>query len=194
LKNHTDKLSEDGREFLELINGSANRMSSLIHDLLRFSKLSKSPLDTVEVDMHDLVCETLKEVKASTTDYKAEVSVQGLSMAYCDQGLMRQVWQNLIGNAVKYSSKKEKPIVEIGCREINSEPVYYIKDNGAGFDSAYASKLFTAFQRLHGPEDFEGTGVGLATVHKIITKHGGRIWADAEIDKGATFYFTLPQV
>ncbi len=194
LKNHTDKLNADGVEFLTLINGSASRMSSLVHDLLRFSKLGKGSLEIQQVDIYTLVCETLNEIKASATGFKAEVSVQPVSKVYCDPGLMRQVWQNLIGNAVKYSSKKEKPVIEIGCREINSEPVYYIKDNGAGFDSIYASKLFNAFQRLHGQEEFEGTGVGLATVHRIITKHGGRIWAEADIDKGATFYFTLPQV
>jgi light-regulated signal transduction histidine kinase (bacteriophytochrome) len=116
-----------------------------------------------------------------------------LPPAEADQALLHQVWINLISNAIKYSGKKENPEVEIGSEEAETETVYYVKDNGSGFDMNYAHKLFGVFQRLHTPDEFEGTGVGLAIVHKIVIKHGGRVWAEASPGEGASFYFTLPK-
>jgi len=121
----------------------------------------------------------------------AKINIGPLVSASCDRILIRQVWVNLLSNALKYSSKKEQPLIEIGSEQTDTDVTYYIKDNGAGFDMKYAQKLFTVFKRMHSQEEFEGTGVGLATVHSIIIRHGGRIWAEAAPDAGATFYFTI---
>lgn len=192
LTDYKDKLDEEGARFLSIIDSSARRMSHLIHDLLEFSKFGKEDMTLVEVNMQDLVHVVINELRYAAPEYKnAEVRLLGLEPAVCDHGLMRQVWTNLIGNALKYSSKREKPIIEIGMQDKEGVPVYYIRDNGAGFDMTHAKKLFTVFQRMHGTEEFEGTGVGLATVDRIIKRHGGKIWAEAVKGEGATFYFTL---
>src|SRR5690606_37875660 len=125
--------------------------------------------------------------------HRADIKVSELPSAMVDRALLNQVWINLISNAIKYSGKKEKPTVEIGASQNQEEITYYIKDNGAGFDMLYADKLFGTFQRLHDNTEFEGTGIGLAIVKRIITKHGGRIWADAKPEEGACFYFTIPK-
>jgi light-regulated signal transduction histidine kinase (bacteriophytochrome) len=122
----------------------------------------------------------------------AEIKVHKLGCSSGDTSLIRQVWSNLISNALKYSSKKEKPLIEIGRIKNDTETVFFIKDNGAGFDTKNASKLFQVFQRLHGSSDFEGTGLGLALVKNIVARHGGRVWAESELDNGATFYFSIP--
>ena len=127
-------------------------------------------------------------------EYNAVIKINLLPPADADYTLLHQVWINLISNAIKYSSKKEKPEVQIGSTETENEIIFFVKDNGAGFDMKYADKLFGIFQRLHNPTEFEGTGIGLAIVQRIITKHGGRIWAEAKINIGATFYFTLPKM
>ncbi len=192
LKNYSEKLDDEGKEFLQHINGGAVKMSNLVHDLLSFSKLGKVAMVKKEVDMNELVSEVIDEIRFQKGDVKAEISLESLQTATCDRSLMKQVWVNLISNAVKYSSKKENPVVEIGMTEVDNQPVYFVKDNGAGFDMKYcAEKLFGIFQRMHGTDEFEGTGVGLSTVQRIVSRHGGKIWADAKVDEGATFYFTL---
>lgn len=192
LKSYSDKLDDEGKEFLQHINSSAVKMSGLIKDLLSFSKLGKTPLVKAEVDMTELTKEVIDEIKFEKGDVKAEINLHPLVAVQGDKGLLKQVVVNLVSNAVKYSSKKDKPVVEIGMTEINGESVYYVKDNGAGFDMQRSlEKLFGVFQRMHHAEEFEGTGVGLATVQRIINRHGGRIWADAVLGEGATFYFTL---
>lgn len=192
LKNHNDKLDDEGKEFLQHINGGATRMSNLIQDLLKFSRLGKVALVKADVDMDDLVSEVIDQIRFEKGDIKAKINLQSLKSIPCDRGLLKQVWVNLICNAFKYSSKKEQPVVEIGMTEINNEPVYYVKDNGAGFNMEHcAEKLFGIFQRMHTADEFEGTGVGLSTVQRIVNRHGGRVWADSKVDEGATFYFTL---
>ena len=142
--------------------------------------------------MNDVVSGVIDEMRFSTNKLDAKIKLLELKPADCDHVFVKQVWANLLSNAVKYSKNRENPLIEIGCTEQNGQTVYYIKDNGVGFDLQYAGKLFGVFQRLHKPTEFPGTGVGLAIVHRIITRHGGKVWADAKVNEGAVFYFTLP--
>ncbi len=180
-------LDEEARRLLGNIQTNAVRMGQLIDDLLAFSKLGRKQVVKVTVEMQELVEKILEELKPS-----AAVQVRNLFPAEADPILFHQVWINLISNAIKYSAKSKHPTIEIGSEKKENETVYYVKDNGAGFDMKYAGKLFGVFQRLHRQEDFEGTGVGLAIVNKIVTKHGGKVWAEAKVNEGATFYFTIP--
>jgi light-regulated signal transduction histidine kinase (bacteriophytochrome) len=141
--------------------------------------------------MHTIVERVVQELSADQPHCKAKFKINPLPAAVCDARMIKQVWANLIANAVKYSSKREAPEIEIGTSNTDEETIYYIKDNGAGFEMKYARKLFTVFHRLHNDAEFEGTGVGLATVANIVGRHGGRVWADAKPNEGATFYFTL---
>ena len=191
LKDYGDRLDMEAREHLEYIEKSVRQMKMLIKSLLSFSKTGKTDLSYTNVDIDTQVTQVIEELKAGTGSEQPEIIRHGLHPALCDAALMKQVWANLISNAIKYSSKKDNPLIEIGMADSNGEPVYYIRDNGTGFNMDEADKIFSPFQRLHSNSEFEGTGVGLATVHRIITKHGGRIWADARISEGATFYFTL---
>ena len=166
-------------------------MSQLIRDLLEFSKLGKAEMTKKETSMTDIVKAVIDEVKFTSQARGYEIIRKDVADVCCEARLVKQVWLNLIGNAVKYSGKKEFAVVEIGSNMLNGEVVYYVKDNGAGFDMKHTDKLFGVFKRLHSTSEFEGTGVGLATVQRIVNRHGGRIWAEAKIDEGATFYFTL---
>jgi light-regulated signal transduction histidine kinase (bacteriophytochrome) len=143
------------------------------------------------VGLNALVAEVITGLAAETLDRRAEWHIGPLPSVKCDAGLMKQVFANLFSNALKYSRRREHAVIEAGQTPVDGESVFFVRDNGVGFDMKYANKLFGVFQRLHRDEEFEGTGVGLAIVQRIIHKHGGRIWAEAELDKGATFYFTL---
>lgn len=191
LSHYSDTLDEEGREMLQIMNASTLRMSRLIRELLDFAKLGKVECHKEKVKMDELVHEVIDEVRFNQHNNTAEITAQNIYDGCCDPNLIRQVWVNLISNAVKYSSKKEKPVIEIGSEILNGEVTYYVRDNGAGFDMNHAQKLFSVFKRLHSDNDFEGTGVGLATAHRIVTRQGGRIWAEARPHQGATFYFTL---
>lgn len=190
-EDYYDKLDDEGKEYLSLITSGTRKMSTLITELLGFARLGKTPLKKQMVDMNGLVTVATAEVKLNYEELKAEIVCSDLPQANCDQALLKQVWINLIGNAIKYSRKKEHPVIEIGAENLNGVNTYYVKDNGAGFDMRYAAQLFNVFKRLHTDKEFEGTGIGLALVARIITRHGGKIWADAKVDEGATFYFTL---
>ena len=191
LKTATAKLDEAEVGYIKDMVQSAKHMGSLVDDLLDFSRMGRTQLAKTSVDMEELVEEVVGEIKAADPNTKASIKVSGLQKINCDPVLIKQVWINLVSNAVKYSRKAEQPVIEIGSTGINGSQVFFIKDNGAGFDMQYSEKLFGVFQRLHKVAEYEGTGVGLALVHRIVTKHGGRIWADAKMNEGATFYFTL---
>lgn len=184
-------LDEEAQRLIGNIQFNASKMGVLIDELLAFSKLGRKPINKNTVNMQALV-ETIVTEIGKTNPHNASIYIHELPSAEADQTLLHQVWVNLISNAIKYSTKSGNPRIEIGAEQQNGEQVYYVKDNGAGFNMQYADKLFGVFQRMHRQEEFEGTGVGLAIVHKIVTKHGGRIWAEAEVNKGATFYFTIP--
>lgn len=184
-------LDEEGKRLLNRIISNAAMMGQLIDDLLKFSRLGRKELTLAYINMQQLVQNCLAEVLAST-EIIYNVQVQQLPGCMGDEAMLKQVWLNLISNAVKYSSKKSAPAILIGCRLESSQIIYYIRDNGVGFDMQYAHKLFNIFQRLHRSDEFEGTGVGLALIKKIVYKHYGEVWAEAEPGKGAAFYFTIP--
>lgn len=184
-------LSEsETREMIESISQSAVKMTRLIDDLMRLSRINSDEILKHTTDMLSLVRSVILQIEQDTL-VRVPVILKPLPDASCDSGLVRQVWVNLICNALKYSGKNARPRIWIGAKRIGGEIAYYVKDNGCGFDMRFASKLFMPFQRLHSAVDFEGTGVGLAIASKIVHRHGGRIWAQAEEGKGAQFFFTL---
>jgi PAS domain S-box-containing protein len=191
LEEHSRQLDENGRNYLERIRDGGRRMGELIDDLLAFSQLSRQSLKGQEVDSVGLVQAVLDETGMLPAGRQIEVRLGKLPACQGDPALLKQVWFNLISNAVKYSRGREPAVIEIGCDQTNGENIFYVRDNGTGFDMRYAPKLFNVFQRLHRLEEFEGTGVGLAIVRRIIERHGGRVWAEAAEGRGATFYFTL---
>ena len=192
MRKYDGKLDKDAVETLQAIVGNAKRMGQLIDDLLDFSRLGKTPIVKNEVDMVEMVKNVLTETLSVEPVNTTEINLKELTPALCDPSLIKQVWVNLVSNAVKYSRKRDKPEIEIGTIGENGHTTYYIRDNGAGFDMEHSDKLFGVFQRLHKMDEYEGTGVGLALAKRIINKHGGKIWAEAKVDQGATFYFTLP--
>jgi light-regulated signal transduction histidine kinase (bacteriophytochrome) len=177
---------------LDVIRAGAQRMGRLIDDLLAFSRLGRQMLEPMPIDMHVLAQSVFDELAAHEPGRKLRLDLHPLPAARGTQSMVRQVWVNLISNAIKFTKDREVGEIEIGAQEgEDGVPVYHVKDNGAGFDMRYADKLFGVFQRLHAMDEFEGTGVGLALVHRIVQRHGGRVWAEAAVDRGATFYFTL---
>jgi PAS domain S-box-containing protein len=191
LEDYGPQMPQECREDLQTIRNAAQKMGELIDDLLTFSRLSRLPLSKSQVDTGALVRDALAELKAQQKGRKIDVRIADLPPCQGDPALLKQVWINLLSNALKYTGKREAAVVEIGCQRENGQNVYFVRDNGTGFDMKYAHKLFGVFQRLHRAEDYEGTGVGLAIVQRVIHRHGGRVWAEATKDCGATFYFTL---
>ncbi|HTP79096.1 MAG TPA: ATP-binding protein [Bacteroidota bacterium] len=185
-------LSPAGRRYLDIISEAARKMGNLIDDLLSFSRMGRVEMMKSRVDMNALVRDAIAELKAQINGRVVHWNVGDLSSVTGDASMIRQVWANLLSNALKYSSKKDESIIEVGSRVEHEEFIFYVKDNGVGFDMQYAPKLFGVFQRLHNTRDFEGTGVGLANVRRIVTRHGGRTWATGEVGKGASVYFTVP--
>jgi PAS domain S-box-containing protein len=187
------QLPAEAQRFISTIRRNAQQMGTLIDDLLAFSRLSRQPLDKQPVDPADLVRQTLESLRLDQADRNVEIVIGELAACRADPALLKQAWMNLLANALKFTRQRETARIEIGCAEQDGQTVYFVKDNGAGFDMRYAQNLFGVFQRLHRSEEYEGTGIGLANVQRIIHRHGGRIWAQAEPDKGATFFFTLRQ-
>jgi light-regulated signal transduction histidine kinase (bacteriophytochrome) len=184
-------LPEQGQHYLKTIRNGAQRMGALIDDLLAFARLSRQPLKKHTVDTGKVVCEALEELTILRNGRQVEVRVGELSPCQGDRALLKQVWVNILSNALKYTRRRESAVIEAGCAQQQGKTVYFVRDNGTGFDMKYAHKLFGVFQRLHLAEEFEGTGVGLAVVQRVVQRHGGRVWAEAAIGQGATFYFTL---
>jgi signal transduction histidine kinase len=185
------ELSAEALNYLNRIQANARQMGRLIDELLSFTHLGRVPVHKITMDMDKLVQMVIKNLMTAET-HSVEFVISPLPPAYGDDGLIQQVLTNLIGNALKFTSGTAQARVEIGSSQEKNETIYFIRDNGAGFEMAYAAKLFGVFERLHRQDEFEGTGVGLAIVKRIIDKHGGRIWAEGKINQGATFYFTLP--
>ncbi|HLG01993.1 MAG TPA: ATP-binding protein [Bacteroidia bacterium] len=190
-EDYASQLDEEGKRLLGVIRYNAEKMGKLIDDLLAFSRLGRKELDRAEENMNELVEGVLIDLY-KTEKSRPTIKTGNLHKAKVDYGLMHQVMFNLLSNAVKYSSKKENPLVEIYSEKKDHEIIYTVRDNGVGFDMKYAGKLFGVFQRLHSSEMFEGTGVGLAIVQRIIHKHRGRIWAEAKPGQGAAFHFSIP--
>jgi PAS domain S-box-containing protein len=192
-EDYSKVLDEEGIRLLNVIRENAQKMGLLIDDLLAFSRLGRQEIKKTKVDMADVFSSALKDITKNVV-HKAEVKIAPLPSVMADSSLMGPVVINLLSNAIKYSSTKDNPLVEVSCSLQNGEYVFKIQDNGVGFEMEYVHKLFGVFQRLHTADEFEGTGVGLAIVERIVKKHNGRVWAEAEVDKGATFYFTLPDI
>ncbi len=193
MEDYADIIDEDGKKYLETIRSNTQKMAQLINDLLAFSQLGRSNLNKSNIEMKAMVLQVFKEYTNASEKSSIKLSVGEMTTVFADSTMMHQVWVNLISNAVKFTSKAKSPHIEIGSRKKDNELVYFISDNGAGFDMKYYDKLFGVFQRLHPAAEYPGTGVGLALVDRIIKKHGGKVWAESEENKGTTFYFTLPK-
>jgi light-regulated signal transduction histidine kinase (bacteriophytochrome) len=191
LRDYEALLPSQGQRQLQRIRDNVQQMGGLIDDLLTFSRLSRQPIKKEPIAPAPLVRRVLKELRDDQDGRQVEVTIGELPVCQVDPALFHQVVVNLLSNALKFTRPREIARIEVGCRQLNGEAVYFVKDNGVGFDMRYADKLFGVFQRLHLAEDYEGTGVGLAIVQRVIHRHGGRVWAEAEVDKGAAFFFTL---
>src|SRR2546428_4546448 len=186
-------LGERSRRYLETISTSAKRMGGLIDDLLVFSRMGRAEMRQSRFAMDRLVKEVLKEMKSEFQRRQIEWEIDPLPEVWGDRAMLKQVWVNLLSNAVKYTRARERAKIQIRwARTSERELQFFVRDNGVGFDMQYSNKLFGVFQRLHHAEQFDGTGIGLANVRRIVHRHGGRTWAEAMLDQGATFYFTLP--
>ncbi len=190
---YSGELTGEALRHLNTIVDSAQRMGTLIDDLLSFSRTGRAELRKSSFKMKQVVTDALSQIKASYTNRKIDWEISPLPEIYGDYSLLRLVWMNLLDNAVKYTQNKKKAVIRVGYKDIDGEYVFHVKDNGVGFDMKYAEKLFGVFQRLHSSSEFEGTGIGLANVQRIILRHGGRIWAEAKPDKGASIYFSIPK-
>lgn len=190
-EDYAEKIDSEGLTALNSIKHNSKRMGALIDDLLAFSRLGRKEISMAEINMKALV-KSIKDEDMSLNSSKIIFTIHDLLSATGDQSLIKQVWINLISNAIKYSKQRTKINIEIGSSIKNNSIEYFVKDNGAGFDMQYYNKLFGVFQRLHSQEEFEGTGIGLAIVQKVISRHNGTVWADSKVDEGATFYFSLP--
>lgn len=192
MEEYHDRLDEDGLHNLEVIRSSSTRMARLIDDLLEYSRVSRRELATTPVDMAALVSEVFEEARGAAPQRKIVLQLGAAPPARGDCIMIRQVLANLFSNAVKFTARRAEAVIEVDGEVVGDEVVYRVKDNGVGFDMRYADKLFGVFQRLHGADEFEGTGIGLAIVKHIVERHGGRVWAEGKVDEGASFYFTLP--
>ena len=192
-EDYAAQIDAEGKRLLDRIAGGAIRMGELIDDLLDFSRIGRAELKKMPIEMTGLVREALGEMPEAGSGHRLQMRIDELPAAVADRGLLRQVWTNLLSNAIKYSRQRDPATIEVGGAIEGNEAHYFVRDNGAGFDMQYAGKLFQVFQRLHRDPAFEGTGVGLAIVARVVQRHGGRVWAEAAPDKGATFHFTLPQ-
>lgn len=192
LEDYAEKLDAEGQRLLNVVRDNTGRMGQLIDDILQFSRTGRLELNPAEIDMEGLARTVLDELLSAAPGPRPQVEIGHLPPARGDRAMMRQVFANLLSNAIKFSRGKESPRIEVGGSVEGNEAVYFVKDNGAGFDMQYVDKLFGVFQRLHGVTEFEGTGIGLAIVKRVVTRHGGRVWAEGKVNEGATIYFALP--
>lgn len=190
-EDYEDRLDADGVDYLGRVRAASKHMAGLIDDLLDLSRVGRRPLRRESVDLGDLASGIVEDLRMSEPGRKVEFVAEENVAAWADVGLLKVALENLLGNAWKFTSREPEARIEFGVGEEGGRPFYYVRDNGAGFDQAYSDKLFGAFQRLHAQDEFEGTGIGLATVARIVHRHGGRVWAEGRVGEGATFYFTL---
>jgi light-regulated signal transduction histidine kinase (bacteriophytochrome) len=193
MEEYAPKMDAEGKRLLNIIRSNAQCMSELIDGLLTFSRLGRQPLDQTDINMEDLAKSTFDELQAANKGRRVLLELQALPPAFGDPNMIRQVFYNLLSNAFKFTRPRANASIEIGFQDGGSQHTYYVRDNGIGFDMQYSPKLFGVFQRLHTVDDFEGAGVGLALVHRIVLRHGGRVWGEAKVNQGATFYFSLPK-
>jgi signal transduction histidine kinase len=193
LEDYADKLDDEGKRLLNVMKDNTLNMSALIDDLLALSRIGRKEIEHSKIDMDKMAKAVFDEIKSTVPEREIQFDIKPLPPAYGDEKLLHQVFFNLLSNAFKFTRTRENTIIEVGGHVEGPENVYYVKDNGIGFDMQYADKLFGAFERLHSDKQFEGTGIGLAIVQRIIHRHGGRVWAEGKVNEGATFYFTIPK-
>ena len=191
VRKYLDLLPEEGRGYLENISFSTQNMGELIDGLLEFSKTGRVEMKLAQIDMNEIVDKLIQPIIEQDIEHRIHFNISLMPKTIGDQEMFKSVWSNYIENSIKFTAKKDLVEITIGAEENDDSIIYFIKDNGAGFDMNYSAKLFTVFQRLHSREDYEGTGIGLATVRRIITRHGGQTWAEGKVGEGATFYFSL---
>ena len=191
-EDYNERLDDEGRRYLAVIRENSKRMGALIDDLLQFSRLGRLPVVPTEINVEALVREVVEEALMGHPDPPPRIDVGPLPAVHGDRGLLRQVWMNLISNAIKYTGKLASPTIQVSGQRIGAENIYSVRDNGVGFNMEYVEKLFGVFQRLHRADEFSGTGVGLAIVQRVVTRHGGRVWAEGKVNNGAVFAFALP--
>lgn len=191
-EDYGDKLDDEARRQIKVIRDSSQKMAQLIDDLLAFSRLGRKRISAEEVDMTALAQKVFSELRVASGARPLTFDLKPMPAARCDPALLQQVWANLLSNAIKFAGRRENPVIEAGGHANGADRIYYVKDNGAGFDMQYYDKLFGVFQRLHRADEFPGTGVGLAIVQRVVGRHGGRVWAEGKVNEGATFYFSLP--
>jgi len=191
IEDYSDKLDEKGKNYLQRVCAAAQRMGELIDDLLQLSRVGRTELQRRHVDLSTLACTVVDELRRATPDRRVQVRISEGVVANADRRLLQVVFENLFGNAWKFTAPVAEAAIEFGIEQREGAPAYFIRDNGVGFDMAYIDTLFTPFRRLHSSAEFPGTGIGLATVHRIVERHGGRIWAEGLVDKGAAFFWTL---
>ena len=190
---YTDQLDAEGRRLLKVVRENTGLMEQLIEDILELSRVGRAAIEMVPLDLNSMVASVCQELQKEHPERDIRVSVAALPPSLGEAPLIRQVWTNLLSNAVKFTAARESPSIEVRGAVVESESMYSVHDNGAGFDMEHSGDLFGLFQRLHSREEFEGTGVGLSIVKRIVERHGGRVWAEGKVDEGATFYFTLPK-
>jgi light-regulated signal transduction histidine kinase (bacteriophytochrome) len=189
IEDYADNLDEKGKDYLQRISAAGKQMGSLIDDMLKLSRLTRSEMFIEQVDLSSIAESIAEELKQREPNRKVVFNISKSLIVTGDGALIKILFQNLLDNAWKFTSRKHAAVIEFGKTFYNNQQVFFLKDNGIGFDNKYAEKIFEPFQRLQ--EDFEGTGIGLATVQRIVTVHGGKIWAEGKINEGATFYFTF---
>jgi PAS domain S-box-containing protein len=194
LEDFAGKLDDEGKRLLNVVRDNTNRMGQLIDDILKFSRSGRMEITLSEIDMEKMARAVFKELQSSVAESKLQLEIESLPPARGDSAMLRQVFVNLLSNAIKFSRNNATPKIHVGASVKDNETIYYVQDNGAGFDMQFANKLFGVFQRLHSASEFEGTGIGLAIVKRIVTRHGGRVWAEGKVNEGATIYFSVPSL
>src|SRR5437867_5072224 len=193
MEEYPKKVDAEGKRLLNIVRANARSLSELIDGLLSFSHLGRQPLDQTDINMEELAQGVFGEVQSKNKEHQVLLEMQTLPPAFGDRTMIRRILHNLISNAFKFTRPKPDPAIEIGFKDDGNQHTYYVRDNGVGFDMEYSNKLFGVFQRLHNVEEFEGAGVGLALVQRIVLRHGGRVWAEGKLNQGASFFFTLPK-
>lgn len=194
VEDYEGTLDKEGVRLLNIVRDNTAKMGHLIDDILLLSRAGRQEMKESEIDIKDLAKNVWEELRTDWEGRGVELKLEEMPKTRGDRALLTQVFQNLLSNSIKFSREKNPALIEVGAQEGEDEIIYYVRDNGAGFDMKYVEKLFGLFQRLHSPEEFEGTGVGLSIVQRIVKRHGGRVWGEGELDKGASIYFTLPKL
>ncbi len=192
VEDYQEKLDEEGERLIGIIRENTKKMGQLIDDILQLSRAGRQEMNVTELDLESIILDVFVEIKQSSQERDIQLEIEPLPTVYGDRTLLQQVMINLLSNSIKFTKPREIATIKVGSKEGEGEHIIYIKDNGVGFDMKYSGKLFGLFQRLHGQNEFEGTGVGLSIVQRIIRRHGGDVWAYGKVDEGATFYFSLP--